>query len=80
MDLEFLRAVSPKVRKYYIQSAFALPDTEKKAQKERPLLNINDSFKKIVIVGNHIKLKRDENGIATLGIREFLLKENSLDL
>ncbi|MBW8382890.1 MAG: ATP-binding protein [Youngiibacter sp.] len=66
--------------KYYIQSAFALPDTEKKAQEERPLLNINDSFKKIVIVGNHIKLKRDENGIATLGIREFLLKENSLDL
>ncbi|ETA80710.1 ATP-binding protein [Youngiibacter fragilis] len=66
--------------KYYIQSAFALPDTEKKAQEERPLLNINDSFKKIVIIGNQIKLKRDENGIATLGIREFLLKENSLDL
>lgn len=66
--------------KYYIQSAFALPDEEKKRQEERPLLNIGDSFKKIVVVGNHIKLKRDDMGITTIGIREFLLKENSLDL
>lgn len=66
--------------KYYIQSAFALPDAEKKMQEERPLLNIGDSFKKIVIVGNHIKLKRDDMGITTMGIREFLLKGNSLDL
>ena len=66
--------------KYYIQSAFALPDTEKKMQEERPLLNIGDSFKKIVVVGNHIKLKRDDMGITTIGIREFLLKENSLEL
>lgn len=66
--------------KYYIQSAFALSDAEKKMQEERPLLNIVDSFKKIVVVGNHIKLKRDDMGITTMGIREFLLKENSLDL
>lgn len=66
--------------KYYIQSAYALPDEEKKRQEERPLLNIGDSFKKIVVVGNHIKLKRDDMGITTIGIREFLLKENSLDL
>ena len=66
--------------KYYIQSAFALPDPEKKMQEERPLLNISDSFKKIVVVGNYIKLKRDDMGITTMGIREFLLKENSLEL
>ena len=66
--------------KYYIQSAFALPDPEKKMQEERPLLNIGDSFKKIVVVGNYIKLKRDDMGITTMGIREFLLKENSLEL
>ena len=66
--------------KYYIQSAFALPDPEKKMQEERPLLNIGDSFKKIVVVGNYIKLKRDDMGITTIGIREFLLKENSLEL
>ena len=67
-------------RKYYIQSAFSLPDTEKKMQEERPLLNIGDSFKKIVVVGDYIKLKRDDMGITTMGIREFLMKENSLDL
>ena len=66
--------------KYYIQSAFALPDAEKKMQEERPLLNIGDFFKKIVVVGSHIKLKRDDMGITTMGIREFLLKENSLEL
>lgn len=66
--------------KYYIQSAFSLPDTDKKMQEERPLLSIGDSFKKIVVVGNHIKLKRDEAGITTMGIRQFFLEQNSLDL
>lgn len=66
--------------KYYIQSAFSLPDDMKKAQEERPLLNIGDSFKKIIVVGNHIRLKRDETGITTMGIRQFLLAQNSLDL
>ncbi len=66
--------------KYYIQSAFAMPDEEKRALEERPLLNIGDSFKKIMVVGNHIKLKRDEAGITTMGIRQFLLNQNSLDL
>ena len=66
--------------KYYIQSAFSLPDEEKKAQEERPLLNIGDSFKKLVVVGNNIKLKRDEAGITTMGIRQFLLDQNSLNL
>ena len=66
--------------KYYIQSAFSLPDEEKKAQEERPLLNIGDSFKKLVVVGNNIKLKRDEAGITTMGIRQFLLDQNRLNL
>lgn len=66
--------------KYYIQSAFSIPDAEKKMQEERPLLNIPDSFKKIVVVGNYIKLKRDDMGITTINIREFLKKENSLEL
>lgn len=55
-------------------------DEGKKMQEERPLLSIGDSFKKIVVVGNHIKLKRDEAGITTMGIRQFLLDQNSLDL
>lgn len=66
--------------KYYIQSAFSLPDEAKKVQEERPLLNIEDSFKKIIVVGSHIKLKRDDMGITTMGIRQFLLDQNSLNL
>jgi len=66
--------------KYYLQSVFSLPDGDKKRQEERPLQNIDDSFKKIIVVGNHIKMKRDESGIVTLGVREFLLNENSMDL
>lgn len=66
--------------KYYIQSVFSLPDDAKKAQEERPLLCIGDSFKKIVVVGSHIRLKRDDMGITTMGIRQFLLDKNSLNL
>lgn len=66
--------------KYYIQSAYFLPDIDKKTQEERPLLNINDSFKKIIIVWNYIKLKRDENGITTMSIIDFLMNDNSLNL
>ena len=66
-------------RKYYIQSAFALPDEDKKAQEERPLLAVDDSFKRIVIVAQPIKVRRDERGIMTMGIYDFLLQQDSLE-
>ena len=66
--------------KYYIQSAFALPNTEKIAQEQRGLLSIPDFFRKIVIVKDNIKVRRDENGIVTMGLKNFLLNENSLKL
>lgn len=66
--------------KYYIQSAFSIPDEAKKTQEEQPLLSIGDSFKKIIVVGNYIKLKRDDQGITTMGIRQFLLDADSLNL
>lgn len=66
-------------RKYYIQSAFALSDEDKKAQEERPLLAVDDSFKKIVIVAQPIKVRRDERGIMTMGIYDFLLQQDSLE-
>ena len=66
--------------KYYIQSAFALDTLEKREQEERPLNTIGDSFKKIVIVRDNIKLRRNEQGIVTMGIKQFLLEENSLVL
>jgi len=64
--------------KYYIQSAFALSSEEKIAQEQRSLLYIPDSFRKIIVVGDNIKVRRDENGIMTIGLKNFLLNENSL--
>ncbi len=66
--------------KYYIQSAFALPTQNKIDQEQRSLLRIPDSFRKIIVVGDNIKVRRDENGIATIGLRNFLLDGNSLKL
>ncbi len=66
--------------KYYIQSAFALSSSEKINQEQRSLLSISDSFRKIIVVGDDIKVRRDDNGIATIGLRNFLLDENSLRL
>ena len=67
-------------RRYYIQSAFAIPDREKMAQEQNSLLRIDDSFKKIIVVKDKIKLWRNERGIVIMGIMDFLLTPNSLDL
>jgi len=67
-------------QRYYIQSAFALPTAEKETQEFRPLQNIQDSFKKIVIVKDDIILRRNEDGIITMGLKQFLLDEGSLNL
>lgn len=67
-------------QRYYIQSAFALPSFEKAAQEERPLKNVPDSFKKIIVVKDNIMLRRDDNGITTMGLKQFLLNPHSLEL
>ena len=64
--------------KYYIQSAFSMPTEEKRQQEERPLNAIGDSFKKIIVVRENIKPRRNETGIVTVGIRNFLLDESIL--
>lgn len=66
-------------RRYYIQSAFALPDEAKVKQETASLTRIEDSFKKIIVVRDDIMPKRDENGIVTIGIMDFLLRPDSLD-
>ena len=66
--------------KYYIQSAFDMPDLAKEQQEKKSLIKTKDSFKKIIVVKDDIKLKRDDNGITTMGIFDFLLNENSLDM
>ena len=67
-------------QRYYIQSAYRLDSEEKKRQEENSLRNVDDSFKKIIIVGNPILVERDNSGITTISIYDFLLKENSLEL
>ena len=60
--------------KYYIQSAFALDTEEKKQQELKSLLKIDDSFRKIVIVGNDIAEYTDDKGIRYIGLFQFLLQ------
>lgn len=67
-------------QRYYIQSAYTLPTEEKQQQEVRPLRAVGDSFKKIVVVKDDILLRRDDYGIVTLGLRQFLTDDNSLNL
>lgn len=67
-------------QRYYIQSAFAIPDAEKLRQEQNSLVHIGDSFKKIIVVKDRIKLWRTEAGVVVMGIQEFLLNQNSLEL
>ena len=78
LEIDFVANQGSK--KYYIQSAFRLSDEEKTYQEQRPLISVRDSFKKIIIVGEKIKLNRDEQGIVVIDIFDFLLNPNSLDL
>jgi len=66
--------------RYYIQSALEMPSDEKIRQEMASLRNIDDSFKKIVIVGSHQPLYRNEDGFTIMSIYDFLLKDNSLEL
>ena len=66
-------------QRYYIQSTFKMPTDAKERQESASLLNIDDSFKKIIIVKDHIKPKRNDTGITTIGLIDFLLKPELLD-
>lgn len=66
-------------QRYYIQSAFSIPDEEKMKQESTSLDHIGDSFKKIIIVGDRTKAWRNEKGYLIMNIIDFLLDENSLD-
>jgi Predicted ATPase (AAA+ superfamily) len=66
--------------RYYIQSAFSIPDEEKRNQETKSIRRIPDSFRKIVVVRDRIIPWHDEWGILYLGIERFLLDEESIDL
>ncbi|MDD4082380.1 MAG: ATP-binding protein [Sphaerochaetaceae bacterium] len=66
--------------RFYIQSALALNSDEKKEQERNSLKRIDDSFKKIIIVKDDIIPRYDEKGIYYIGVKDFLLTENLLDI
>ena len=67
-------------RRYYIQSAYRMESEEKIKQERTSLEKVDDSFKKIIVLGEECPITRDEQGITTIRIEDFLLKENSLEL
>ena len=66
-------------RRYYIQSAFAMPDDDKREQECASLKKIDDSFKKIIIMRDDIKPYHDNNGFYIVGLMDFLLKPNLIE-
>lgn len=67
-------------KRYYIQSAYSIDSREKEKQELRSLINVNDFFKKIIIVKDDIEPWHNEEGVLIIGIKEFLLNENSLEI
>lgn len=65
--------------RYYIQSAWSLPDADKRSQETRPLRRIDDSFRKIVITGDPVPAQYDDNGILTMNVFDFLLDPHVMD-
>lgn len=78
LEIDFVANLGSK--RYYIQSAFSMPTEEKRIQEKASLVSVNDSFKKIIVVKDVVNVTRDEDGITTMSIYDFLLKENSLEL
>lgn len=80
MQLEIDFVANKGSSRYYIQSAFSIGDEEKREQEIRSLKKVSDSFRKIVILRDDIVPWQDENGILYLGIEEFLLNENAVNV
>lgn len=78
LEIDFVANQGSK--RYYIQSAYDIPDKAKWEQETRSFDKTNDSFKKIVIVERSMKPRRDDKGYVTMGVKEFLLTDNSLEL
>ena len=78
VEVDFIAHIGS--RRYYIQSAYEMRDEEKMAQEMASLANIDDDFKKIIVVADDISVKRNERGIVIMSIYDFLLLENALEL
>lgn len=74
LEVDFV--VNRGAERVYIQSVYRMHSPEKRKQEQRPLLNIGDNFRKVIIVGDDIKSKVDENGIITVSLMDFLLGDS----
>ena len=63
----------------YVQSAFSIPTTEKRQQEERPLVNVGDGFRKVVVTKDNVIRHNDENGILIMSLQEFLMDDGALE-
>ena len=77
LEIDFIATLGSK--KYYIQSAYAIPDQAKYEQETASFDKTMDSFKKIIVVEKSMKPRRDEKGYVMMGVKEFLLDTNSLE-
>ena len=76
LEVDFV--VNKGAERIYIQSAYRMPTEEKEQQEKRSLQMTGDSFRKIIIVGDDIRRKTDEQGIVTISLFDFLLDSNSI--
>lgn len=76
LEIDFV--VNAGMERIYVQSAYAIPDAEKRNQETMPLRKIGDGFRKVVIVGGSEPFRIDENGIAFVGVIDFLLEPDVL--
>lgn len=77
LEVDFVCNLGSK--RYYIQSAWRMPDEDKMEQKQRSLCLVNDEFRKLIVVGERLKLRRNERGITIVGIYDFLLDKTTID-
>ena len=78
LEIDFVANKADK--RYYIQSALTLSDSEKMKQEERSLLLTQDGFKKIIITKDAIAPLYNEDGVLVMSIFDFLLNEKSLEI
>ncbi|MDD5293482.1 MAG: ATP-binding protein [Candidatus Izemoplasmatales bacterium] len=78
LEIDFVANITND--KIYIQSAYHLPNDEKVRQEIRPFLNVDDSFRKFIIVRDNIDVRKDDYGITTIGLKYFLLNDDPFRL
>lgn len=77
LEIDFI--INKGMKKYYIQSALRMDTPDKRQQEERPFLELDDFFRKIIITKTRMKPWVNEKGVITIGLLDFLLDESALD-